>query len=152
MGNDYFITGENDASNNGVIIAVTVVAVVAGVLIIVAIIVSTIIIRQKKLKCTYYETDHKGNISEEIPEYADVVSVQLRSTATQPPPPLPLPLPPPPRMPGTSLETNTMSDPDVDRNPAYGQFTPPSIDMQNNPAYERIQTQGIPSSGGGYGN
>ena len=67
MGNDYYITGENDASNNSIIIAVTVVAVVVGVLIVVAIIVSTIIIRQKKLKCTYYETDHKANISEESP-------------------------------------------------------------------------------------
>ena len=120
----------------------TVVAVVVGVLIIVAIIVCTIIIRQKKSKCTYYETDHKANISEGIPEYANIAIVQLRNTATPPPPP---------RMPGTGLETNTVSDPDVDRNPAYGQFTPPSIDMQNNPAYERIQTQGIPSSGGGYG-
>ena len=120
--------------------------VVVGVLIIIALVVSGIIIRRKKFKCTYCRTDHKGNISEEIPEYASVAIVQLRSTATQPPPP------PPPRMPGTGLETDTVSDPDVDRNPAYGQGTRPSLDMKSNPAYERIQTQGIPSSGGGYGN
>ena len=119
---------------------------VAGIFIIVALVVSAIIIRRKKLKCTYCETDNKVNVSEEILEYANVAIVQLRSTALPPPPP------PPPRMPGTGLETTTVSDPDVDRNPAYGQGTRPSFDMQNNPAYRRIQTQGIPSSGGGYEN
>ena len=113
--------------DNGIIIAVTVV----GVLISVALAASAIIIRQKKLKCTC-TCYHKANISEEIPEYA--TNVQLRSTAT-PPPPLTLP---PPQMPGTSLETDTMSGPDVVRNPAYGQRTPPSLDMQNNPAYEQL--------------
>ena len=109
-----YITGENEASNNGIIIAVTVV----GVLISVALVASAIIIRQKKLKCTYYETDHKANISEEIPEYADV---QLRSTAV-PLPPLTLP-PPPPQMSGT----NAKIDPDVDRNPAYGHLSHSAI-------------------------
>ena len=126
MGKLYIITGKNEASNNGIIVAVTVV----GVLIIGALIVSAIIIKQKKLKCT--ETDHKVNVSEEIPKYADVAIVQLRSTAT---PPLP------PRMPGTGLETDIMmSGPDVDRNPAYGQGIPSSLEMKSNPAYQRIQT------------
>ena len=111
-----------------------------GVLIIITLAVSALIIRQKKLRNSY-SSDNEVIISEEIPEYASVAIVQLRSAA--------MPPPPPPRTLKTGAETVTMPDPSVDRNPAYGQATPPSIEMQNNPAYEEVQTQAIPLPGGG---
>ena len=84
---------------------------VVGAFISVSLIVSAIIIKQKKLN------NHKVNVSEEIAEYASIASVELRSTA--------IPAPPPKRMPGTNVETYaTVSvDPEVDKNPAYGQAT-----------------------------
>ena len=131
-------------SDNSTIVVATVVAVTfVSVLIIISLVVLAIIIRKKNLRNSY-TTDKEVKISEEIPEYASVAIVQLRSAA--------IPPPPPPRTPGTSAETVTMPDPRVDRNPAYAQATPPSIDMQSNPAYEQVQTRAIPSPGGGYEN
>ena len=130
-------------SDNSIVVATVVAVTFVSVLIIISLVVLAIIIRKKKLRNSY-NTDNEVKISEEIPEYASVAIVQLRSAA--------LPPPPPPRTPGTSAETVTMPDPRVDRNPAYGQAIPPSIDMQSNPAYEQVQTRAIPSPGGGYEN
>ena len=108
---------------------------VVGVAIILVLIAAIIIVQQKNLRCAYRE-----KVIEEIPEYASTAIIQLRS-ATLPSPPVP-----PPRI---GIETNAaygVSDPAMEKNPAYGQSQMPlSVSEKSNPAYGHSRTQDTPS-------